>query len=181
MTALTKAIRQIAAFQALLLPAWLFSFELFINIEIAFFSAFFVLLGSMYSYAKLVRKRVEGYEGGDERDALEKIEDPYDLYEEEHGDAKEGAEAAVDAESVDLKAVIKEEKKRIKATGGVKNMKKTAPAMVSLYRIIPYGILVLGFIGLKNNGLLSLWPYLAGLGLGIGGGLLVGKGLFGKE
>jgi hypothetical protein len=184
MTALTKAIRQIAFLQALLLLTWLFSFELFINIEIAFFSAFFVLLGSMYSYSELVRKRVEGYAGTDERDAVEKIEDPYDLYEEENGEAAEaspGQEKEEAAEPVDLKAVIKEEKQRIKATGGVKNMKKTAPAMVSLYRLIPYGILVVGFIGLKNNGVLSLWPYLIGLGLGIGGGLIVGRGLFGKE
>jgi hypothetical protein len=178
MTALTKAIRQIALLQGLLLLPWLLSFELFVNMEVAFFSAFLVLLGSMYSYAKLVQKQVEGYESGDQRDAIEKIEDPYDLYEEVSGEAGEAAEES--AEPVDLKAVIKEEKKRIKATGGAKNVKKTAPAMVSLYRLIPYGVLVLGFIGLKNNGLLALWPYLIGLGLGIAGGLFVGKGLFGR-
>lgn len=175
MTALTKAIRQTAVLQGLLLLPWLFSFELFINAEVAFFSAFFVLLGSMYSYAKLVQQRVEGYGGGEERDAIEKIDDPFDLYDE-----TETGDKTADAEAVDLKAVIKEEKQRLKAAGGAGNIKKTAPAMVSLYRLVPYGILVLGFIGLKNNGLLSLWPYLVGLGLGVAGGLYVGKGLFGR-
>ncbi len=173
MTALTKAIKQIAVLQALLLLLWPISFELFINIEIAFFSSFFILLGSMYSYSKLVKKRVESYEGRDENDLVEKIDDPYDLYDDESE-----PKAEIDPEEVDLKAFIKEEKKRIKASGAAKNMKKTAPAMVSLYRLVPYGFLVLGFIGLKNNQLLELWPYLIGLGLGILAGLLIGKRLF---
>ncbi|MDX1295166.1 MAG: hypothetical protein R3302_02795 [Sulfurimonadaceae bacterium] len=168
-----KAIKQIVVLQALLLALWPISFELFINIEIAFFSSFFILLGSMYSYAKLVSKRVESYEGRDEKDLVEKIDDPYDLYDDE-----EQPKTEVDPDEVDLKELIKEEKKRIKATGAAKNVKKTAPAMVSLYRLVPYGFLVLGFIGLKNNGLLELWPYLIGIGLGVLAGLFVGKELF---
>ena len=172
-TALIKAIKHIAVLQALLLVLWPISFELFINIEIAFFSSFFILLGSMYSYAQLVKKRVEGYEGRDEKDLVEKIDDPYDLYDDENVPKEE-----INPDEVDLKAFIKEEKKRIRASGAAKNMKKTAPAMVSLYRLVPYGFLVLGFIGLKNNGFLELWPYLIGLGLGILAGLLVGKNVF---
>lgn len=172
MTALIKAIKQIALLQALLLVLWPISFGLFINIEIAFFSSFFILLGSMYSYSKLVRKRVESYEGRDEKDLVEKIDDPYDLYDDD--EPKE----EINPDEVDLKELIKEEKKRIKATGAAKNVKKTAPAMVSIYRLIPYAFLVLGFIGLKNNGLLELWPYLAGVGLGVLAGLFVGKELF---
>ncbi len=170
-TAWTKATRQLIALQALLLLLWPLSFELFINIEIAFFSAFFVMLGSMYSYAKLVHKRVEGYESGDGRDAVDRIEDPFDLYETDEPQA-------ADAEDVDIRAIIKEEKQRIKASGAVKNATKSAPAMVSLYRIVPYGLLVLGFIALKNNDILSVWTYLIGLGLGIPAGLYVGKGIF---
>jgi uncharacterized membrane protein len=174
-TALIKAIKQIAVLQALLLVLWPISFELFINLEIAFFSSFFILMGSMYSYSKLVQKRVESYEGRDEKDLLEKIDDPYDLYDDE--ETKE----EVNPDEVDLKELIKEEKKRIKATGAAKNVKKTAPAMVSVYRLVPYGFLVLGFIGLKNNGLLELWPYLVGIGLGVLAGLFVGKELFKKS
>jgi hypothetical protein len=171
-TVLIKAIKQIAVLQALLLVLWPISFELFINIEIAFFSSFFILLGSIYSYSKLVSKRVESYEGRDEKDLVEKIDDPYDLYDDEQ------PKQEIDPDEVDLKELITEEKKRIKATGAAKNVKKTAPAMVSLYRLVPYGFLVLGFIGLKNNGMLVLWPYLVGIGLGILAGLLVGKDLF---
>lgn len=171
--ALTKAIKQIAALQALLLVLWPISFDIFVNVEVAFFSAFFIMMGSMYSYSRLVTKRLDNWENQNDKDLVDKIDDPYDLYDEE-GEPK----PEVNPEEIDLKEFIKEEKKRIKATGATKNTVKSAPAMVSLYRMIPYGLLVLGFIGLKNNGALSLWPYLVGLGLGILAGLFVGKGLF---
>lgn len=173
MTALIKVIKPLALLQALLLVLIPISFDIFINMEIAFFSAFFVLLGSMYSYASLVRRRVEQYDGAaDGRDALDKIDDPHDLYDE--------TTEIENVEEVDLKAVIKEEKQRIKTTGAAKNVKQTAPAMISMYRLVPYGILVLGFIGLKNNGVLEVWPYLVGLGLGILAGLYAGRGLFAR-
>ena len=174
-TALTKAIKQVAALQALLLLLWPLSFTTFINVEVSFFSAFLVMLGSMYSYARLVGKRLENWEAQNEKDLVDKIDDPYDLYEE--GEAK----PEINPDEVDLKELIKEEKRRIKASGTAKNTVKSAPAMASLYRLIPYGILVLGFIGLRNNEQLSLWPYLAGLGLGVLAALFVGKGLFGTS
>jgi hypothetical protein len=171
-TVWTKAIKIFTAFQAALLLLWVYSFTLFINVEVAFLSAFFILLGSMYSYVRLVNRRVEDYHAAEDRDAVEKIEDPFDLYSE-----TEPVEA-VDPENVDLKALIKEEKARIKSSGATKNTVKSAPAMASLYRLIPYLLLVLGFIGLKNNNLLALWPYLFGLGIGIVGGFAAGRALF---
>ena len=170
MTALIKAIRIVVLFQLALLGLWLISFQVFINAEVAFFSAFFVMLGSMYSYSRLVNKRLENFENLSDDDLIDKIDDPYDLY-------GENSETAAD-EEVDLKAVIKEEKARLKAKTG-KNTISSAPAMVSFYRIIPYLFLVAGFIGLKNNDLLALWPYLTGLGVGIFGGLISGKEILG--
>ena len=165
-----KAIKILALFQGALLLLWLVSFELFINAEVAFFSAFFIMMGSMYSYSRLVNKRLAAGEGGND-EMLEKIDDPYDLYDE--GPIAEQPSP----EDVDIKAVIKEEKKRLKANTG-KNVKTTAPAMVSLFRLVPYIFLVLGFIGLKNNDLLALWPYLIALGVGVVAGLMTGKSLF---
>lgn len=169
MTALIKAIKAVLLFQILLLGLWLFSFELFINAEVAFFSAFFIMMGSMYSYKSLVSKRLAGYEDLSEDDLIDKIDDPYDLYSEDV-EMPEG-------EEVDLKAVVKEEKARLKGHT-TKNMATAAPAMVSMYRMGGYLLLVVGFIGLKNNDLLSLWPYMIALSVGVLGGFVVGKGLF---
>lgn len=169
-TVLIKAIKSLLLFQLALLGLWLLSFELFINAEVAFFSSLSVMLGSMYSYYRLVNTRLQN-EGAPNEELLEKIDDPYDLYDE--------APAPEPDAEVDIKALIKEEKKRLRANTG-KNVKSAAPAMVSLYRLIPYLLLVLGFIGLKNNGALALWPYLLGLGAGIIAGFFIGKGVFGS-
>lgn len=171
-TVLIKAIRSLLLIQLILLGIWLVSFELFINAEVAFFSSLAVILGSMYSYYRLVNTRLQN-EGASNDELLENIDDPYDLYDEESSDTE-----AVDVEEVDIKTMIREEKKRLRANTG-KNVKSAAPAMVSFYRMIPYMLLVLGFIGLKNNNLLSLWPYLIGLGFGIVAGFFVGKQIFG--
>jgi hypothetical protein len=157
-------------FQILLLALWPISFKLFINTEVAFFSAFFVMMGSMYSYSKLVGKRLAEYGNLPEDDLIDKIDDPYDLY-SESADLPE-------KEKADLKAVIKEEKARIKGQSA-KNVAASAPAMLSLYRVIPYFLLILGFIGLKNNDMLYLPPYMAGLGIGVAGGFVAGKTVFG--
>ncbi len=169
-TVLIKATKYLALFQLLLLLSLLFSFQLFINAEVAFFSAMFIMLGSMYSYYRLVNKRLENYENMDEADLIDKIDDPYDLY-------GETAQSSESTEAVDIKAVIKEEKQRLKANT-TKNTISSAPAMVSLYRLVPYLFLVVGFIGLKNNDLLSLWPYLTGLGFGVIGGFFIGRTVF---
>ena len=169
-TVLIKAIKYLVLYQLVLLFTLLISFELFINTQVAFFSAVLIMLGSMYSYYRLVNKRLENYENMDESDLVDKIDDPYDLY----GENVQGSE---NEEEVDIKAVIKEEKQRLKANTA-KNTISSAPAMASLYRLVPYVFLVVGFIGLKNNGLLSLWPYLTGLGFGVLGGLFFGRVLF---
>ena len=173
-TALTEAIRKAALFQLALLAALIVSFEWFINLEVAFLSAFGVMLGSMYSYSRLVNKRLEQWEAQSDKDPVDAIDDPYDLYDDE----RSGTEPERAPEEIDIKELIKEEKQRIRAAGGAKQAVKSAPAMVSLYRVIPYLLLVVGFIGLNNNGVLALWPYLTGLGVGIAAGYFVGKGLF---
>ncbi|MEA3374076.1 MAG: hypothetical protein U9Q62_10380 [Campylobacterota bacterium] len=169
-TVLIKAIKYLGLFQFVLLLLLLLSFKIFINAEVAFFSSLFIMIGSMYSYYSLVNKRLENYENMDEADLIDKIDDPYDLY-------GENSECSAREEEIDIKAVIKEEKQRLKANT-TKNTISSAPAMVSLYRLIPYLFLVVGFIALKNNELLSLWPYLIGLGVGVIGGLTVGRIIF---
>ncbi|WP_345991095.1 hypothetical protein [Sulfurimonas sp. HSL-1716] len=164
-----KTISLLLFTELFVLASNLISYKFFLNAQIAFLSAFFILLGSMYSYKRLVEKRVEaGAYGDDDRDEIDKIDDPYDLYDEN--------EDAV-LETKDIKAVIKEEKKRLKANG-FKNTKIASGATISLFRIIPYVFLVFGFIGLQNNQNLLLFPYLLFLLAGVAVGFFTGRKLF---
>lgn len=169
MTTLRSTISPFAVVQLLLLGLLGISKAAFLSAEVAFVAAFLILLGSMYSYRRLVRRNLENGAAMHLDDPIEKIDDPYDLYSEE-----------IPAEEEDrpLKEVIKEEKARLKASRAtVKHTSQSAPALFSLYRLVPYIILVLGFIALKNNGLLALWYFLPGLAVGIAAGYFSGRAL----
>jgi len=170
MTTLRSTISPFLAVHILLYGLLVVSKAAFLNAQIAFVSAFLILLGSLYSYRKLVQRNLENETAIHQDDLVEKIDDPYDLYSE--------SEEEVDEEKP-LKDVIKEEKARLKANKAtVRNVSKSTPALLSVYRLVPYGILVLGFIALKNNNMLSLWYFLPGLAAGIVAGFLSGKALF---
>jgi len=169
-----RTIKLFIASEIAIFALWLYSYTFFINFQVAFLASTLILLGSTYSYKRLVERRVASEERPDDTDLVEKIDDPFDLYSEEIR-----AEAVAD-EDLDLKAIVKEEKKRLKPQN-IKNTAKSAPALVSIFRVLPYLFLVLGFIGLKNNGLLSLVPFLVGLAAGIVTGLYMGRALFIKE
>lgn len=150
------------------------SWAAFINAQVAFICAFLILLGSMYSYRRLVQRGLENEMAMHKDDLVEKIDDPYDLYSED---------TPVDEaeEERSLNTVIKEEKARLKANKAtVKNVSKSTPALLSIYRLVPYGLLVLGFIALKNNGILQLWYFLPGLAAGIVAGFMSGRALLGR-
>ncbi len=127
----------------------------FINSQIAFLSSLFVTLASYLSYKRLIEKRVAlNAESYDDRDEVDKIEDPHDLYSPE---IKED-------ENKDLQEIIKEERAKI---GGVKNtasnLAKSAGGIFSPFRIFSYFFLFLGFLYLANNELLNIFAYLVGL------------------
>jgi hypothetical protein len=173
-TRVQKIIKAVLLSELIVFALWFYSFAFFINFQIAFISSVLILLGSTYSYKRLVDSRVASDERPDDIDLVDKIDDPFDLYSEEIMPDDSGKEEP------DIKAIVKAEKKRIKVHT-VKNTAKSAPALLSIFRIVPYIILVLGFIGLKNNGLLNLMPYLIGLGFGILAGLHMGRSLFIKS
>lgn len=175
MTKTTMKLRSIIspflAVQLALFGLFAVSRAAFVNAETAFVSAFLILMGSMLSYYKLVQRNLENETAMADEDLVEKIDDPYDLY-------SEAVESVVEDERP-LKEVIKEEKARLKANKAtVRNVSKSAPALFSLYRVVPYGLLVLGFIALKNNHILELWYFLPGLAAGIVAGFMSGRALF---
>jgi len=188
-----KSIKTVGITELLILLSYFYSFEVFINIQIAFFSSLFVILGSSFAYSKMVQTQVEAKSFEDEvngearegalgykRDLLDDIEDPHELYDDKVNDeVREGAlgyEPINDApvEELDLKAIVKEERAKIK-TLSVKSMKHGARGSVSLFRLVPYLFLVLGFIALKNNELLDIAIYLPSLLVGIVVGSIASK------
>ncbi len=140
-----------------------------LNFQLAFVSSLLIILGSFHSYKRMVNKRIEAGESQDDA-LLEKLEDPHGLYEE---DLDEGQNLDQD---LDLKAVVKEEKERLKAEKqSFKKTLKTTPALFSPLRFAPYIFLVLSFIGLNNNHILDIPAFLIGLGAGITAAVVLGK------
>lgn len=167
MSILKRIISTLLLSEALVLSTALYSKSFFINTQVAFLSSMFVIVGASLAYKKMVITKVDAEVYEDDRDLLDTIEDPHGLYDEE--DINEAP-----AEELDLKTIVKEEKAKIK-TFSVKSMKHGARGSVSVFRIVPYIFLVLGFIALENNNLLDLSAYLPSLFIGIVVGSLVSK------
>ena len=168
-TMVKKAIRTVLAVEGAILPSYLYSFEMFINIQIAFLSSLFVIIGASFAYAKMVDTKLTSGEYEEQRDILDEIEDEHGLYDDiPINDTP--------AEELDLKTIVKEEKAKIK-TFSLSSIKHGARGSASLFRVVPYVFLILGFIALKNNDLLSLSVYLPSLLIGIIVGSVVSKSL----
>ena len=88
----------------------------------------------------------------DERDTLDKLEDPYDLYDDE---------VIEQEEEKTLQEVVKEERVNLK-----KNRRsfwqttKDSKASFSFYRLGAYLLLIMGFFYLNNNKVLDIPSYL---------------------
>lgn len=164
-----KTIKYLLALEFLILTTTLLSFTLFINIQIAALSSFLIIAGSSYAYKKMIKAQIELENIDEKRDFLDEVEDPYELYDETPIN-----EAPV--EELDLKAIVQEEKKRIKILN-LKDIKKGSRASVSLFRLAPYLFLILGFIALKNNELLDIKIYLPALFIGIMAGYFISRDL----
>lgn len=187
-----KAIKLIVVSELLILLTTFISFSFYINLQIAFMSSLLVILGASYAYRKMVQTQVKANNFEDKRDLLDDIEDPHELYADKvhpkgicstaNDEVREGTlgyEPINDApiEELDLKAIVKEEKAKIK-TLSVKSMKHGARGGISAFRLVPYVLLVLGFIALKNNELLDIAIYLPSLLVGIVVGSISGRELF---
>ena len=131
--------------------AWL------INSQVAYFSSSFIMLASIKSYKNMVAKALDaGAVTDDGRDTLDKLEDPYDLYDE----VKENNEEKT------LQEVVKEERANLKKNRRtIWETTKDAKASFSFYRLTAYAFLVLGFFYLNGKHILELIPYLTFLAI----------------
>jgi len=127
----------------------------FINSQVAFVTSSLVMFGSMLSYKSMVNTRLSvGSIPDDERDTLAKLEDPYDLYDE---DKKED-------ETKSLVDVVKEERANLKKNRrGLWQTTKDSKASFSFYRLGAYALLIFGFFYLNNNKILDIPIYLFSL------------------
>ena len=128
-----------------------------INSQVAFISSSLIMLASMKSYKNMVSNALAvGAVTDDGRDTLDKLEDPYDLYDEQE----------VIEEEKTLVEVVKEERANLKkGRRSIWETTKDAKASFSFYRLSAYAILVLGFFYLNSNQILELIPYLSFLAL----------------
>ena len=137
-----------------------FDTKVLYNTQIGFFSSTLVMLGSMFSYRRMVNKRVEHeiITVDDSKDVIDKLEDPHDL----------NSEDIVENPDVDIVEAVKEEKKRMKENKRslFQALKDTRGAL-SLYRISAYMLLIMGFLYLNRQELLHIPSYLVSLTLPI--------------
>lgn len=162
-----KTIKTFIITETFVLLTYLYSFMLFINVQVAFISALFVILGSSFAYKKMIKSQIDSDSYEDKRDLLDEIEDPHELYDDEPINN-------TPIEELDFKSIVKEEKAKIK-TFSLSSIKHGARGSISAFRIIPYIFLVLGFIALKNNEILDLIFYLPSLFIGIIVGSLISR------
>ena len=159
--------------EAIIVSLYFYDFSIFINLQVAVVSSFLIITATTYTYKNMVKSKVKKGEYEEDKDPLDKIDDPYELYDEDKiNDAP--------IEQLDIKQIIKDEKSKIK-TLSLSSMKFGAFGAMSLYRIAGYAFLALGFIALKNNHLLNLNIYLPSLALGVVLGYFFIKGLNDKR
>jgi len=129
-----------------------------INTQMGFVPSAFVMLGSMLSYKSMVEGRLNvGAIPDDERDTLDKLEDPYELYDDE---------LKKDDSAKTLVEVVKEERQNLKKSRrSVWQTTKDSKASFSFYRLGSYLILIFGFFYLNNNHLLEIPIYLFSLAI----------------
>ncbi|VAY86656.1 hypothetical protein MNB_ARC-1_34 [hydrothermal vent metagenome] len=117
-----------------------YRFDWILNLQFAFVSSLLIIIGSYLGYKQNIEKRASNYlVDTNEPDSIDMIDDKFDLYRDELKEEK-------------IKKIFLDEKKKSKSIAGAS----------SVYRLIGYGILIIGFFYLNNNGLLDPIPYLLG-------------------
>ncbi|MCT7632766.1 hypothetical protein [Aliarcobacter butzleri] len=143
-----------------------------LNTQIAFISSLFITIASFISYKKNIQNRLSNFDyskisKGEDRDKIDEIDDPYDLYTE----YEEIPENELTAEKI--KEIINDEKSKVKRNS-VKNTIFSASGFLSIYRIFGYIILIFGFFVLNNNKIFMPIAFIIGLGI-VPFGVLISK------
>ena len=148
-----------------------------LNSQIAFCSSLFITIASFLSYKKNIENRLADLDlslnnESIDRDKIDEIDDPYDLYSE----YKEIPEEELTPEKI--KKILNDEKSKIKRNS-LKNTIFSAGGFLSIYRVFGYGVLLFGFFALNNNKVFEPIAFIIGLGI-VPIGVLFSKLLFNK-
>ncbi|WP_323645393.1 hypothetical protein [Aliarcobacter butzleri] len=143
-----------------------------LNTQIAFISSLLITVASFISYKKNIQNRLSNFDYSkiskdEDRDKIDEIDDPYDLYTE----YEEIPENELTAEKI--KEIINDEKSKVKRNS-VKNTIFSASGFLSIYRIFGYIILIFGFFVLNNNKIFMPIAFIIGLGI-VPFGVLISK------
>ena len=131
--------------------------------QVAFFSSLFITIASFLSYKRNIENRLANLDltqdnEGIDRDKIDEIDDPYDLYTE----YKVIPEEELTTEKI--KEIINDEKSKVKRNS-FKNTIFSASGFLSIYRVLGYMILIFGFFALNNNKMLIPIAFIIGLGI----------------
>ena len=130
------------------------------SMQVGFFSSLLVVAASFGSYRRMVRRRLEaGMAAPEDRDVIDRMEDPYGLDDDESGETEEER---------NLREIVRDEKARLKkARRSPAQAARDAVPAFSLWRLGAYALLVAGFFFLQGRGILVLAAYLPALALPI--------------
>ncbi len=128
-----------------------------INSQMAFLISTLVTFSSFIYYKKAIIKKAEiCQENYNDRDELDKIDDKYELFEEDESNSKQN-------ENLDFKEVIKEEKRKQRdIKQNLSNLKTFLPSFLSPLKLIAYVLLVVSFLYLHRHNQLVIPAFLSG-------------------
>lgn len=135
-----------------------------LNTQVAFISSLFITVASFLSYKRNIESRLSNLDLSktnhtlEDRDKIDEIDDPYDLYSE----YEEIPEEELTPEKI--KEIINDEKSKVKKNS-LKNTLFSAGGFLSIYRVLGYASLVFGFFALNNNSIFIPFAFILGLGL----------------
>ena len=143
-----------------------------LNTQVAFISSLFITIASFLSYKRNIQNRLSNLDlskqnQGEQRDKIDEIDDPYDLYTE----YEQIPESELTPEKI--KEIIEDEKSKVKKNS-FKNTLFSAGGFLSVYRVLGYSFLVFGFFALNNNKIFIPIAFIIGLGV-VPIGVLVSK------
>ena len=131
--------------------------DILYSFVIGFITSSIILLGSFKSYKNIVQARVDTFDNNefDDRDVIDKLDDPYALYEDKDI-----------SQNLDIKDIIKKEKQILKKSKrGLKNIIKDSALAFNPIRLFAYFIFILGFFYLLKSSNLSIISYILAIGL----------------
>lgn len=134
-----------------------------LNTQVAFVSSLFIVIASFLSYRRNIQSRLSNLDltktnQNEDRDKIDEIDDPYDLYTEYEQIPEE------ELTSEKIKEIINDEKSKVNKNS-FKNTLFSASGFLSIYRILGYGILIFGFFALNNNKIFLPIAFILGLGI----------------